>query len=138
MKVFGVDLGLLWKLKKVRDEVDKATKSGFSWGTAFTKMAKDFLIVLGGLLAVHFSDPTNIAAFLGVLPENLQKVLIPLAASVAMLIQNWRKNRKNEMVMMVPVEPPIPNDRRSTPTPVAGATPIPISMKPATQGNNNG
>src|SRR3990167_8871650 len=123
MKLLGVNLGLLWELKRARDAVMNANKAGFLWSVAFKKMGKNFLFVAGGLLAVHFSDPTNIAALLGVLPENLQKILVAFTVPVAIFIKNWWANHNNELVLMVPVAPPDPAspERRSTPQPVFGA-----------------
>ena len=89
----------------------------YSWLYALHKLLKNFLLAVVGVLVVHLSNPTELAAFLGVLPETAQKLLIPFAVPLAMAIKNWWSHRNDVVQYVVPVEDKL-------------AVPVPIVVKP--------
>lgn len=138
MKLWGIDIGLLFKLKKVKDAVDNETKAGFSWKINALKGVKNFLYVSSGVavaaLADYFSIPANVALFFQWLPDSVRTVasgaLTGVIVTAFMSLGNWNKNRNNVLVTVVPVAEATPGDKRQGPQAVVGAAPITLSMKP--------
>ena len=131
-------LKLMFAAKKLSSAVSNETAKGYDWKLNAKKAAMNFLIVCGAVAITAIADylmvPQNVALLFQWLPESVRAtalaLLAPFIATIAFSLKNWAKNRNNEVVMMVPVVDPIPGDRRSTPTPVPGAVPIPVAMKP--------
>ena len=78
------------------------------------KALKTFALAVVGVLVVHLSNPVELAAFFGILPATLQKILIPLVIPIAGLIKNWWDHRNDVVQFVVPAD-----DQLAVPRPIA-------------------
>ena len=71
---------------------------GYDWKVGAVKALKDFIItalaVAGAAIATYFASPDNLAPILGVLPDTVEKALIPILSSAFVFAANWFKQRE--------------------------------------------
>ena len=84
-----------WALKRLGDAIERENRMQHDWNKTIKSAGTDFVLTCGAVLLAYFADPSNIAAVLGAVPEQVRLALIPIISAVLVMARKRLKYPTN-------------------------------------------